>query len=212
MAGMGKSRITALLKEEVWKVNHKRVERIWRKEGLKVPKKQPKRGRLWLNDGSCIRLRPEHKNHVWSCDLMMARTVEGRAFRILTIIDEYTRECLAILVDRRITSQSVIDQLFYLFVFRGTPKHIRSDNGPEFTLKAVRSWLKDLEVTTLLIEPGSPWENGYIESFNGKLRDELLDREIFTTLIEAKILIEEWRKEYNQVRPHSALAYRAPAR
>ena len=142
---------------------------------------------------------------------MMARTVEGRAFRILTIIDEYTRECLAILVDRRITSQSVIDQLFYLFVFRGTPKHIRSDNGPEFTLKAVRSWLKDLEVTTLLIEPGSPWENGYIESFNGKLRDELLDREIFTTLIEAKILIEEWCKEYNQVRPHSALNYRPPA-
>jgi len=142
---------------------------------------------------------------------MMARTAEGRAFRILTIIDEYTRQCLAILTQRRITSHDVIDQLFYLFIFRGTPGYIRSDNGPEFTAKAVRSWLKDLEVRTLFIEPGSPWENGYIESFNGKLRDELLNREIFTTLIEAKILIEEWRKEYNQVRPHSALNYRPPA-
>ncbi len=206
----GYRRITALLKQQGWKVNHKRVERIWRKEGLRVPKRQPKRGRLWLNDGSCIRLKPEHKDHVWSYDLMMARTDEGKAFRILTIIDEYTRECLAILVDRRITSQNVIDQLFYLFMFRGTPGYIRSDNGPEFTAKAVRRWLDNLEVTTLFIEPGSPWENGYIESFNGKLRDELLDREIFTTLTEASILIEEWRKEYNQVRPHSALNYRAP--
>ncbi len=142
---------------------------------------------------------------------MMARTAEGRAFRILTIIDEYTRECLAILVDRRITSQTVIEQLFYLFVFRSVPEHIRSDNGPEFTAKAVRRWLNDLEVTTLFIEPGSPWENGYIESFNGKLRDELTHREIFTTLLEAKILIEEWRNEYNEVRPHSALNYRPPA-
>ncbi len=141
---------------------------------------------------------------------MMARTAEGRAFRILTIIDEYTRECLMLLTQRRITSEDVIEQLFYLFIFRGTPGYIRSDNGPEFTAKAVCSWLKDLEVTTLFIEPGSPWENGYIESFNGKLRDELLDWEIFTTLTEAKILIEEWRKEYNQVRPHSALNYRAP--
>jgi len=207
----GYRRITVLLRQEGFRVNHKRVERIWRREGLKVPKKQPKRGRLWLNNGSCIRLRPEHKDHVWCYDLMVARTVEGRAFRILTIIDEYTRECLAILVDRRITSQTVIDQLFYLFILRGTPEHIRSDNGPEFTAKAVRSWLNDLEVTTLFIEPGSPWENGYIESFNGKLRDELLNREIFTTLTEASILIEEWRKEYNQVRPHSALNYRAPA-
>ena len=207
----GYRRITALLKQQGWKVNHKRVERIWRREGLKVPKKQPKRGRLWLNDGSCVRLKPEHKDHVWSYDLMMARTAGGRAFRILTLIDEYTRECLAILVDRRITSQNVIDQLFYLFIFRGTPEYIRSDNGPEFTAKAVRNWLNNLEVTTLFIEPGSPWENGYIESFNGKLRDELLNREIFVTLFEASILIEEWRKEYNHVRPHSALNYRAPA-
>ena len=207
----GYRRITVLLNQEGWKVNHKRVERIWRKEGLKVPQKQPKRGRLWLTDGSCIRLRPNHKDHVWSYDFMVERTAEGRAFRILTIIDEYTRECLVTLSQRRITSQDVIEQLFYLFIFRGTPQHIRSDNGPEFTAKAVRRWLRDLGVTTLFIEPGSPWENGYIESFNGKLRDELLDREIFTTLTEAKILIEEWRKEYNQVRPHSTLDYRAPA-
>ena len=192
-------------------MNHKRVERIWRKEGLKVPQKQPKRGRLWLNDGSCIRLRPEHKDHVWSYDFLTARTAEGRAFRILTILDEYTRECLAILVKRHITSRDVIDVLFELFIFRGIPEHIRSDNGPEFTAKDVRKWLSRLGVKTLFIEPGSPWENGYIESFNGKLRDELLNREIFYTLAEAKILIEQWRKEYNQIRPHSALHYRPPA-
>jgi len=178
---------------------------------LKVPQKQPKRGRLWLNDGSCIRLRPEHKDHVWSYDFIIARTSDGRAFRILTILDEYTRECLDIVVDRRINSQDVIDHLFNLLVFRGIPEHIRSDNGPEFTAKAIRNWLSRLGVKTLYIEPGSPWENGYIESFNGKLRDELLNREIFTTLLEARVLIEEWRREYNQVRPHSALRYKPPA-
>jgi len=207
----GYRRITAMLKQENWQVNHKRVERIWRQEGLKVPKRQPKRGRLWLNDGSCVRLRPEHKDHVWSYDFMVDRAADGRTFRILTIIDEYTRECLAILVNRRITSQDVIDKLFQLFVFRGVPEHIRSDNGPEFTARAIRAWLNRLEVKTLFIERGSPWENGYIESFNGKLRDELLNREIFTTLAEARILIEGWRKEYNQERPHSALNYRPPA-
>ena len=207
----GYRRITALLNERGWQINHKRVERIWRQEGLKVPKKQPKRGRLWLNDGSCIRLRPAHKDHVWSYDFVTARTADGRAFRMLTIIDEYTRECLAILVARKIKAQDVIDVLFELFIFRGIPKHIRSDNGPEFTAKAVRKWLERLGVKTLFIEPGSPWENGYIESFNGKLRDELLNREIFTTLTEAKVLIEEWRKEYNQVRPHSSLGYKPPA-
>ena len=207
----GYRRITALLQREGWKVNHKRVERIWRGEGLKVPQKQPKRGRLWLNDGSCIRLRPQHKDHVWSYDFMIARTSDGRPFRILTILDEYTRECLAILVERRISSQDVIDQLFNLFIFRGVPEHIRSDNGPEFTAKVVRSWLNRLGVKTLFIEPGSPWENGYIESFNGKLRDELLSREVFTTLLEARILIEDWRKEYNHIRPHSSLRYRPPA-
>ena len=178
---------------------------------MKVPQKQPKRGRLWLNDGSCIRLRPEHKDHVWSYDFMVARTAEGRAFRILAVLDEYTRECLAIRVERRLRSEDVIDQLFHLFVFRGIPGHIRSDNGPEFTAKAVRRWLAQLGVRTLFIEPGSPWENGNIESFNGKLRDELPDRETFTTIREAKVLIERWRREYNEFRPHSAKAYQPPA-
>jgi putative transposase len=208
----GYRRITALLNSEHgWRVNHKRVERIWRKEGLKVPRKQPKRSRLWFNDGSCLRLRPENKDHVWSYDFIIDRTADGRALKILNIIDEYTRECLAILIAHNIKSQDVIDLLFQLFILRGIPEHIRSDNGPEFTAKAVRKWLNRLGVKTLFIEPGSPWENGYIESFNGKLRDELLNREVFTTLTEAKVLIEQWRREYNQVRPHSALGYRPPA-
>ena len=142
---------------------------------------------------------------------MIDRTANGRAFRILNIIDEYTRESLSILVARKISNQDVIDLLFDLFIFRGIPEHIRSDNGPEFTARAIRRWLGRLGIKTLFIEPGSPWENGYIESFNGKLRDELLNREIFTTLEEAKVLIEQWRREYNQVRPHSALGYRPPA-
>jgi transposase InsO family protein len=207
----GYRRITAMLQQQSWQVNHKKVERIWRREGLKVPKKQPKRRRLWLNDGSCIRLRPEYKDHVWSYDFVMARTSDGKSFRMLNIIDEYTRECLAIDVKRKVTSQDVVDRLFDLFIFRGIPKHIRSDNGPEFTAKAVRNWLGRLGVKTLFIEPGSPWENGYVESFNGKLRDELLNREIFTTLTEAKILIEQWRMDYNHIRPHSSLGYRPPA-
>jgi putative transposase len=208
----GYRRITALLNNEKhWGVNHKRVERIWRKEGLKVPKKQPKRARLWLNDGSCIRLRPEHKDHVWSYDFMVDRTADGRAFKILNIIDEFTRECLVSFVARKIKTQQVIDQLFSLFVLRGIPEYIRSDNGSEFTASSIRKWLSRLEVKTLFIEPGSPWENGYIESFNGKLRDELLDREIFTTLEEARVLIEGWRREYNQIRPHSAKKYQPPA-
>jgi len=207
----GYRRITVLLKQKGWQVNHKRVERIWRREGLKVPQKQPKRGRLWLNDGSCIRLRPLYKDHVWSYDFMMAGTSDGRPFQILSILDEYTRECLGLVVKRSITSQEVIDKLFDLFILRGIPDHIRSDNGPEFAAKAIRKWLDRIGVKTLFIEPGSPWENGYIESFNGKLRDELLNREIFTTLKEAKALIEQWRQEYNHIRPHSSLGYRPPA-
>jgi putative transposase len=203
--------ITGLLRNEGWKVNHKRVERIWRKEGLKVPQKQPKRGRLWLNDGSCIRLRPEYKNHVWSYDFVTSRTHDGKSFRMLNILDEYTRECLNITVERKITSHEVIERLADLFITRGIPDNIRSDNGPEFTAKAVRKWLGRLGVTTLFIEPGSPWENGYIESFNGKLRDGLLNGEIFTTLLEAKVLIENWRREYNTIRPHSSLGYKPPA-
>jgi transposase InsO family protein len=208
----GYRKITALLNNEYgWRVNHKRVERIWRKEGLKVPKKQPKRKRLWLNDGSCIRLRPEYKDHVWSYDFMIDHTADGRAFRILNIIDEHTRECLAAVAARKIKAQDVIDILFNLFIFRGIPEHIRSDNGPEFTAKAVRKWLSRSGVKTLFIEPGSPWENGYVESFNGRMRDELLNREIFTTLKEAKVLIELWKREYNQVRPHSARNNHPPA-
>ena len=207
----GYRRITVLLKEKGWQVNHKRVERIWRQEGLKVPQKQPKRGRLWLNDGSCVRLRPEHKDHVWSYDFMTERTADGRAFRILNIIDEYTRECLAIRVERRLTSEDVLDKLYDLFLLLGVPEHIRSDNGPEFTAKAVRRWLSQMGVKTLFIEPGSPWENGYIESFNGKLRDELLNREIFTTLTEARVLLTQWKREYNHFRPHSAKGYKPPA-
>ncbi len=207
----GYRRVTALLRTEGWHVNHKRVERIWRREGLKVPVKQPKRGRLWLNDGSCIRLRPSWPNHVWAYDFVMARTHDGRTFRMLTIIDEWTRECLAIDVARHLRSDDVLHRLAELFVDRGPPDHIRSDNGSEFTAKAVREWLAGIGVKTLYIAPGSPWENGYNESFNGKLGDELLNGEIFYSLKEAQVLIERWRHHYNTVRPHSALGYRPPA-
>jgi len=207
----GYRRITALLKSEGWKVNHKRVERLWRREGLKVPSRQPKRKRLWLNDGSCVRLRPQRRNHVWTYDFVYDRTHAGRAFRMLTVLDEYTRECLAIRVARRLNSNDVLDTLAELFFRKGIPCHIRSDNGSEFAARIVRNWLKRLGVKTLFIEPGSPWENGYIESFNGKLRDEVLNRESFDTLAEAKAIIEAWRREYNQVRPHSSLGYRPPA-
>ena len=207
----GYRRISALLRHEGWQVNHKKVERIWRREGLKVPQKQPKRGRLWLNDGSCIRLKPEHPNHVWAYDFVLTRTRNGKAVRMLTLIDEYTRECLAIRAGRHFRSDDVLHCLTELFVCRGVPEHIRSDNGPEFTANAVRNWLGRVGVGTLFIEPGSPWENGYVESFNGKLRDELLNREVFYTLDEVRVLTEMWRQEYNHIRPHSALGYRPPA-
>jgi len=207
----GYRRITALLRAEGWSVNHKRVERIWRREGLKVPQKQPKRGRLWLNDGSCIRLRPSWRHHVWAYDFVQARTHDGRAFRMLTVIDEHSRACLAIEVARRLRSDDVLQVLTELFVRHGAPDHIRSDNGSEFTAKAVQDWLRRVAVKTLYIAPGSPWENGYNESFNGKLRDELLNGEIFYSLKEAKVLIERWRRHYNSIRPHSALGYRPPA-
>jgi len=207
----GYRRITDLLQAEGWQVNHKRVERIWRREGLKVPKKQPKRGRLWLNDGSCIRLRPCWKNHVWAYDFVMARTHDGKSFRMLTIIDEFTRECLAIIVARKLKSDDVLQALTDLFVERGVPDHMRSDNGSEFTALIVREWLGRVGAKTLFIEPGSPWENGYNESFNGKLRDELLNMEIFYNLMEATVLIERWRQHYNTIRPHSSLGYKPPA-
>ena len=207
----GYRRITALLQRDGWQVNHKRVERIWRREGLKVPQKQPKRGRLWLNDGSIVRLRPQYANHVWSYDFVEDRTHNGVKFRILNVIDEYTRECLAVRVKRSLTHKDVLEVLTWLFWQRGVPAHIRSDNGSEFTAGKVRAWLKKLSVKPLFIEPGSPWENGYIESFNGKMRDELLAREIFYSLKEAQIMIEMWRRHYNTIRPHSSLGYRPPA-
>ena len=207
----GYRRVTALLRNEGWVVNHKRVERVWRQEGLKVPLKQPKRGRLWLNDGSIVRLRPEFPKHVWSYDFMQDKTHNGVPFRILNVIDEYTRECLAVRVARRLTHKDVLDVLFDLFTVRGVPVHIRSDNGSEFIAKRVRRLLARLSVKPLFIEPGSPWENGYIESFNGRMRDELLEREIFYSLKEAQVLVEMWRRQYNTVRPHSSLGYRPPA-
>ena len=207
----GYRRITALLRREGWCVNHKRVERLWRQEGLKVPQKQPKRRRLWLNDGSCVRLRPEFRGHVWSYDFMVDHTHDGRPFRMLNVLDEYSRECLAIRVRRNLTAEDVQECLTELFCQHGVPKHVRSDNGPEFIAERVRLWLGELGSQPLFIEPGSPWENGYQESFNGKLRDELLNGEIFDTLWEAKVLTEAWRREYNHVRPHSALGYRPPA-
>jgi transposase InsO family protein len=207
----GYRRITELLRRAGWLVNAKRVERIWRREGLKVPARQPKRSRLWLNDGSCIRLRAERANHVWSYDFLEDRTHDGRKYRMLNVVDEFTRECLAIRIDRRLKSTDVIDVLSDLFIMRGVPEHIRSDNGPEFIAKAVQKWIRAVGARTAYIAPGSPWENGYIESFNARLRDELLNGEIFFTLEEARVVIEHWRQHYNAVRPHSALGYRPPA-
>jgi transposase InsO family protein len=208
----GYRKIAELLRSTAgWVVNDKRVERIWRREGLKVPKKQPKRGRLWLNDGSCIRLRAERPNHVWSYDFVEDHTHDGRKYRMLNIVDEFTHECLAIRLDRKLKSTDVIDVLSDLFILRGVPEHVRSDNGPEFVATAVQEWIAAVGARTAYITPGSPWENGFIESFNARLRDELLDGEIFYSLKEARIVIESWRHHYNSVRPHESLGYKAPA-
>lgn len=208
----GYRKIAELLRSTAgWIVNDKRVERIWRREGLKVPAKQPKRGRLWLNDGSCVRLRAEHRNHVWSYDFVEDRTHDGRKYRMLNVIDEFTHECLAIRIERSLKSADVIDVLSDLFILRGVPGHVRSDNGPEFVAKAVQKWIGAVGAKTAYIMPGSPWENGFIESFNARLRDELLDGEIFYSLAEAKIIIESWRRHYNTVRPHGSLGYKPPA-
>jgi putative transposase len=207
----GYRRITALLHQVGWAVNKKRVARIWRREGLKVPQRQPKRARLWLNEAACLRLRAERPNHVWSYDFVEDRTHDGRKIRMLNIVDEFTREALAIRVARRLNSNDVIDVLSDLFMLRGVPGHIRSDNGPEFIAKAVQAWITAVGAQTAYITPGSPWENGYIESFNARLRDEFLNGEIFYTLQEARVLIEAWRRQYNTIRPHSSLGYRPPA-
>ena len=207
----GYRRITALLKRAGWQVGKDRVERIWRREGLKVPQKQKARGRLWLNDGSCVRLRPERKNHVWSYDFASAKTHDGRTVRMLNPIDEYTRERLLIRCERSWSSARVIGALADGMAMKGIPEHLRSDNGPEFVAKDLRKWLAATGAKTLYIEPGSPWENGYCESFNSKLRDEFLNGEIFYSMKELRVLAERWRVHYNTVRPHSSLGYKPPA-
>ena len=207
----GYRKVATLLRRAGWTINDKRVERIWQREGLKVPHQQPKRGRLWLTNGSCIRLRPERRNHVWSYDFVEDRTHDGRKYRMLNVLDEFTHECLAIRVARRLKAIDVIDVLSDLFILRGIPAHIRSDNGPEFVAKAVQDWIAAVGARTAYIERGSPWENGYVESFNARLRDELLNGEIFYTLREAQIVIESWRRHYNTIRPHASIGYKPPA-
>lgn len=202
--------VTDLLRTDGWGISYNRVERIWKQEGLKVPAKQRPRKRLWLNDGSCIRLRPEWKNHVWAYDFVHCRTANGKSFRVLVVIDEYSRECLALHVARTIRAEQVMHVLADLFLTHGRPDNIRSDNGPEFVALALKEWLANLSVQTQYIEPGSPWENGYCESFNGKLRDKLLDGEMFMTLQEAEVVIENWRQHYNHRRPHRSLNGRPP--
>ena len=203
--------ITIKLREIGWKVSKDRVERIWRREGLKVPQRQKPRGRMWLNYGSCVRLRPEHRNHVWSYDFMSATTHDGRTVQLLNLIDEYTRECLAIHVGGLINSNQLIDVLAEAMMDHGIPEHIRSDNGPAFVAKELRRWLAKTGARTLYIEPGSPWENGYCESFNSKMRDEFLNGEIFYSLQEVRVLAERWRVYFNTERPDSSLGYRPPA-
>jgi putative transposase len=209
---LGYRKIAEMLRSTAgWIVNDKRVERIWRREGLKVPAKQSKQGRIWLADGSCIRLRAERPNHVWSYDFVEDRTHDGRKYRMLNVVDEFTHECLAIRINRKLKAIDVIDALSDLFILRGVPGHIRSDNGPEFVAQAVQEWITAVGAKTAYIELGSPWENGYIESFNARLRDELLNGEIFYTLREAQIIIESWRRHYNAIRPHASLGYKPPA-
>jgi transposase InsO family protein len=207
----GYRRITALLVHAGWHVGKDWVERIWRREGLKVPQRQKPRGRLWLNDGSCVRRRSERVNHVWSYDFVSAKTYDGRMVRMLNLIDEHSRECLLVRAERRWSSAKVIEALADVMVRKGVPEHLRSDNGPEFVARDLRKWLADTGAKTLYIEPGSPWENGYCESFNSKLRDEFLNGEIFYSMKEIRVLAERWRIHFNTVRPHSSLSYRPPA-
>jgi putative transposase len=204
----GYRRITVLLQREGLKVNKKRVHRIWKSEGLSLPQRRPRRRKRGATGG--IVNKAEYPNHVWSYDFVEDRTERGAKLRILVIIDEYTRECLALRVERSIPASVVIEVLEWLFLTRGVPKYVRSDNGPEFVSNAVCQWLKQAGCSTLFIEPGSPWENGYIESFNDKFRDECLNREIFRNGGEAQVIVEAFRQEYNNYRPHSALGYLTP--
>ena len=209
-ARYGYRRIHSMLCADGWRVNHKRVYRLCRREGILVPRKRPKRRRIGDSSNSCIRHKAEYMNHVWSYDFVFDRTEDGKPIKILTLIDEFTRESLCIHVARSIKSADLIGLLVAVMLERGMPAHIRSDNGPEFVAKAVRDWLKSIGTETLFVEPGSPWENGYIESFNSRLRDELLNGEVFCGLAEAKYLVEDWRMMYNNERLHSSLNYRTP--
>ncbi len=203
--------IAALVRREGWNVNRKRVYRLWRQEGLQVPRKSGKRRRCGTSANGCTRRRAEHVNHVWTYDFLYDQTADGRRLKLLAVVDEFTRECLALEVQRHMEAQDVIAVLEYLFAVRGVPTYLRSDNGPEFVAARIRTWLTEHESGTLFIAPGSPWENAYIESFNSRLRDELLSVELFGSLKEAQVLAEEHRLEYNHRRPHSALGYRTPA-
>jgi transposase InsO family protein len=201
----GYRRVWALLRAEKFRVNRKRVHRLWRREGLRVPRKQRKRRSLGHGKNSCTRRKAEHPDHVGSYDFVMDQTSDGKRLKLLPVVDEFTRECLAIEAERHFTAGDVVATLKYLFELRGAPAFIRSDNGPEFVARIVREWIATVGAKTAYIEPGSPWENGYCESFNGKLRDELLDGEVFYSLAEARVVIESWRQHYNTGRPHSTL-------
>lgn len=204
--------IAGLMRNAGWlQATQDRVRRIWREEGLKVPSQQKPRSRLWLNDGSCLRLRPEYRNPVWSYDFVLVRDAYGRKIRMLTMIDEFSRACLVVHCARHIGANEVIEQLATAMVKHGIPKHIRSDNGPEFVANRLRNWLGAIGVKTAYIEPGSPWENGFCESFNGTLRDNLLNGEIFYGVKEAQVIVNQWVREYNTIRPHSSLGYKPPA-
>jgi putative transposase len=205
----GYRRVTALLRREGHTVNSKRVQRVRRQEGLQVSRKQRKLRRLGLSTAE--RQRATHANHVWSWDFVEDQTENGTRFRVLTLLDEHTRECLAVHVDWSIRAVDVITVVEAAFARYGVPEHLRSDNGPEFIAYAIQDWLRDKNVKTIYITPGSPWENAYIESFHDKLRDECLNREIFGSLLEARVVIEQWRLEYNGWRPHSSLGYQTPA-
>jgi len=207
----GYRRIWALLRREGWRVNRKRVHRLWRKQGLKVPRKQRKKRRLGSSANSCVRRPAEHKDHVWAWDFLHDRTSDGRPLKWFTLVDEYTRECLALEVGRSMKADAVLEVLRRVTKARGARPHIRSDNGPEFIAKAIRGWMAESAMETLYIEPGSPWENGYSESFNSKVRDELLNAEEFVSLLEARVLAGDWKRNYNEDRPHSSLGYRTPS-
>jgi len=206
----GYRRIGKLLRDEAWSASDTRVYRLWRREGLKVPNKKRKRRRLGTSANGCQRRRAEHKDHVWCWDFVFDRTASGSLLKWLSIVDEHTRECLALKVDRSITSEDVIDTLAELFAMRGVPGHIRSDNGPEFVAAAIGRWLAQVDVEAMYIEPGSPWQNGYAESFHGRLRDEFLAVEEFDNLVAARSLTAAWREDYNHRRPHSSLGYQTP--